>query len=208
MALNGEKEAIKYTAFLSAPILVGLMLFSKQILDFLFPSSETTVGSYLLCILSPAVLFSSILIIINTMLEAYGKVKVPMISMAFGSISKIIASLFLIKNPAIGILGAPVGTVLSYAVALCLSLIIHSKVCGFNTPLLSSIVPQHLCAITSGIISKITYNKIYYLGNVPALIIAFLLFAIVYLCPIMVFESTFSKEGKIGKIYKFLQPKL
>ena len=69
---NFEESAFRLAAFIASPMLVGLIVFSKEILSILFPSSDSHIGAMLLCLLCPAIVFSSSLLIINNSLEAGG----------------------------------------------------------------------------------------------------------------------------------------
>ena len=177
--ISVQKSALEITAFLSAPMTVGLMLFAREILDLLFKNSETKTGAALLCILAPAILFSSILVNVNTLLEACGKVKAPLISMIFGSIAKIIVSYLLITRSSLGIFGAPVGTVVSYGVALAVSIIIYGRAFKQNIPVFSTnTLPFILAFLSVGSTRAIfdTTSK-----GTLALIFSILVAALIYL---------------------------
>lgn len=180
--LAAEDSALRLTAFIGAPIMIGLTVYSKEILDFLFVNSETNVGSLLLCLLSPAIYFSSLLLVINTELESRGKVKAPVISMLFGSVAKIAVSYILIRTPEIGISGAPIGTVVSYAVALFVSVIIYQRECKRSIGILSKTISSHLYAGAAVAISRPIYNIVVHkFGNFYALIIAIIVCTVIYL---------------------------
>jgi stage V sporulation protein B len=177
--LNTETTSLDLTAFVSAPITLGLMTFPKEILDLLFKNSETEIGAALLLVLAPSVLFSSLLININTLLEALGRVNAPLISMIFGSLVKLMISNYLITETDLGILGAPIGTVVSYGVALIVSIIILSKDFKENIPFVSSYLPPFAIGYVSVTISRIFYEKIG--GKTIMLIPSLLLCSLIYL---------------------------
>lgn len=180
--IKTQRSAIELTAVFSAPMMVGLIVFAKEILNLLFPRSEISVGAPLLCLISPAILFSSLLLMVNTLLEAKGRVKAPLISMTVGSIAKIVVSYYLIAKTEIGILGAPVGTVISYAVGLIVSIIIYSNSFKCHIPLFSASLLPHLNAAISVMLSRIVFDGLK--TNIDqrlSLIISIVLAALIYL---------------------------
>ncbi len=62
--------------------------------------------------------------ITNAILQAMGKERVSLYSMLVGSVIKLSVNYFLIGMPAVGIAGAPIGTVLCYAVIMVVNLVI------------------------------------------------------------------------------------
>ena len=120
-------DSLMLTNLVGAPIMLGLMAYPEQILSLLFNNIDIEIGGALLTLISPSVFFMSNLLIVNSMLEAQGKYKAPMLAMLVGCIAKVPISLLLIRSEDFGILGAPVGTVVSYAVALFISICLLSK---------------------------------------------------------------------------------
>ncbi len=99
---------------------MGFYFYSFEILDLLFSVNSAAIGAELLTFLSLGVVLLSSLTVVNTLLEACGKLKFTMISLLVGSVTKIVIAYFLIKTE-LGILGAPIGTVASYFISLVFS---------------------------------------------------------------------------------------
>ena len=179
---RAERSAVELTSLLAAPIMIGLMFYSKEILSMLFHNSEISVGSGLLSLIAPAIFFSSLLLILNTVLEGVGKLRAPLISMGIGGIVKIIASYILITKTDMGIYGAPLGTVLSYAVGLVVSLIIYSLHFKRHFPIFEGSILPYLGAFVSVGASRLTFEAIRNrLPETPSLIIAIFIAALIYL---------------------------
>ncbi len=115
--------AVRIVSFLCAPVTVAFMLFPREILSLVFDDGEATVAAPMLALIAPAVLFMGMMSVVNTYLEAVGLYRAPLIAMSCGAVLKLASGYVLIGNENIGILGAPVGTVLCYAVGLIVSLI-------------------------------------------------------------------------------------
>lgn len=177
-----ETSLFELSSFLSAPMLLGLFVYSEEILSMLFKNSQTEEGSNLLRLLTPAIFFASLLGVVNTTLEASGKIKAPLISMAIGSFIKIPISVFLITKTPLGIGGAAVSSVVCYAIALMVSLIIYGMDFKKKAPIFISSILPYLCAFISVMISKIAYGRLKILiQKVPALILSISICALIYL---------------------------
>lgn len=202
MLFDSVKGALRLTSFIAAPITLGMAVYAREMLEILFPSSGVDSGAGLLCLLSPAVVFSSILLIINSVLEATGKPKAPIISMLSGSVVKLILSYILIGKSEIGICGAPIGTVVCYAVSLLTSGIIFILHKGKIPPVFSTCAVPYLNAALSFMASRIVYNLI--CERLPGIISFFaviIIAALLYLA-FCLFTGViaFGKKEKIGKI--------
>ncbi len=180
--LKTQRSAIELISVMGAPMMIGLIVFSKEILTLLFPRSQTEIGAILLCLVAPSILFSSLLLIVNTLLEANGRVKAPLISMIVGSIVKIIISYYLITKTDMGISGAPIGTTLSYAAALFVSIIIYTVSFKRHIPLFTASILPYFNAALSVMLSRLVF--IWLSGRVTeglALILSVMLAALIYL---------------------------
>ena len=104
--------AVKLTMIVSMPISLGLSLFSREILTLIFGGEPDAVAlaTPLLSILAISIPLACLITLENAVLQAYSAASLPMISMAAGSLVKIILAYFLIGNRAIGIAGAPIST--------------------------------------------------------------------------------------------------
>lgn len=175
------ESTVNFTAILAAPLMVGLVVYSKEILTLLFGDMGVETGAPLLCLLTPALFFATSLLAVNSALEAKGGVKVPVISMAIGSAVKITVSYFLLGNPSFGISGAPIGTAASYAVALLVSLIIAYKKYNLKAPIFFGFLPPLASSLISIITSRFVFNGISaYLNPTVALLTAIFASAILY----------------------------
>ena len=148
------RDSLSLSAFMSAPMVLGLFVFSDLVLEIIFPKSDIKLGASLLSLLIPAAAIMPILLIANSIHEARGRVSVPLIAMLIGSIVKIASGYFLISNDEIGVGGAPIGTVLSYALALFISLVFMNKDTKIKLPILSTHIIPYLNGIISILVAK------------------------------------------------------
>ena len=200
--VDAEKNALDLTSLMAAPMMVGLIIFAKEILTVLFKNSNIDLGVPLLILISPSIYFSSLLIMVNSFLESYGYVKAPMISMLFGGIAKTLAAYFLIKDPRIGISGAPISTVLSYGIALSISLIIYSKKTKRYINVVSPLIRFYLPALVIVLLGKILYKHLSLnIGLFLSLIISIAFIGILYSLYIMFINK--SNKSRVLKLAKY-----
>ena len=179
---SSYNSMIRFTAVFAMPLMVGIFVFSREILSLLFGDTGVDTGAPLLCLLAPAVFFSTALLSVNSALEAKGGVKVPVISMAAGSAVKIFVSYILLGNASVGISGAPIGTVASYAVALAVSLIIAYKKYSLRSAVISNYLPPLVNSFISVISARLVFDTVTRsLNSSLALIIAVFIAIIFYL---------------------------
>lgn len=116
--------AMEITACVSVPMCAAFVFFPKEILSLFFDAASVDAAAPLLALLAPAVLFMSMLTVINTALEAMGHLYAPLVTMAIGGIVKMLCGYHWIGNASIGMMGAPLGTVVSYAIALAVGAVL------------------------------------------------------------------------------------
>lgn len=133
---NGDKTILKsrieavlrVTFLVTVPAGLGLAVFSQPIMNLLYGSSsvvsEVEIASRVLCVMGIAVIFTSTSTPICSMLQAVGRVDVPLKLLSIGVVIKIILNYTLVGIPEINIQGASVGTLVCYifvtAVGLCI----------------------------------------------------------------------------------------
>ena len=104
------KTFLIITLLIAIPSTVGMIVFSNLILKVLFPNASQ--GALLLQINSISIFFALISQTVNSILQAIGKAKVPVISSGIGVIIKLICNIILINNQKIGINGAAIGNIM------------------------------------------------------------------------------------------------
>ncbi len=152
--------ALEITAFLTAPLAFGMMMYPREILGLLFEDSGAAVGSKPLLILAIGLIFYSALIVVNSALESAGLVRAPVYSMLVGSLVKLAVSTLLIRQPEYGIMGAPIGSVACYATALLCALIYGSKKCKGKFPIIAAYTAPTVIAFASVFLSKAVFFPI------------------------------------------------
>ena len=104
---------LRLTMIITLPAGAGFLLLSKPILR-LFYSEGTELGGQLMALLGFAVPAVALVAITNAVLQAFGRIDLPLISMFLGALVKIFGDYYLIGNPTLNIAGAPISTAMCY----------------------------------------------------------------------------------------------
>ena len=75
-------------------------------------------GAVMLAIFGLAVILYAVVSITGSILQAFGKVNMPLVSLVVGGIVKCILTAALVSTPSIGIIGAPIATCICYIVMI------------------------------------------------------------------------------------------
>lgn len=118
-AMRVENSAIRIMTLLILPCGVGLCVLAEPIIRLLYRANtaeQNAVAGALLAILSVAVIFNGLVLLLNAIMQAHGFVILPVINMMVGGVVKLIINFILVGNPSIHIYGAPTGTVIGFIV--------------------------------------------------------------------------------------------
>ncbi len=191
-------QSLRTTVLFSVPCCVGLGVLATPILNLLFGTND---AATLLTLISPAVLFVSLVLVSNAILQATGHVNIPVINIAFGGIAKVIVNNLLVSNPAININGAPIGTDLCYFIYMLLNLIYVCKITKaeinfafWAKPIISGIVMAAAAFFVYGLVAPLAVSKI---GIIIALAISGGISVICYLLTLLAIGGITRKDIKI-----------
>lgn len=112
---NIAESSMRISSVVAMPMCVGLSFMSYPIVKVLYRSTHE-VGPTLLTLLGIASMFVCLALITSAILQANGNERIPMYSMLIGGSVKLIISWVLVGNPKINIIGAPIGTIVCYAI--------------------------------------------------------------------------------------------
>ena len=203
-------SVLRITALLAMPMGIGLLVMAKPIMRLLYPGYDVSITGPLLAIAGPAAICVCLVLVSNSVLQAYGHVNLPIITTLVGGGVKIIANYRLVAIPEINIYGAPMGLLLCYAVTLTLNLVLLRRTASgiggyvtmFGKPLLASALMGGAAWAVYGLAENL-------LGNTFALAVAIGVAVLVYLILVLALRVV-SREDvmlmpKGEKIAKFLK---
>lgn len=109
-----EESAARITALLSLPCAVGLMVLAEPIMALLggYSGEKLILAAQLMQLLGISVFLHAIVLVTNAIMQAHGHANIPVINMLCSGVLKLVVVYILSGNPAIGILGVPMGTAL------------------------------------------------------------------------------------------------
>jgi stage V sporulation protein B len=107
------ESSLRISSIIALPMGVGLSVLCTPIMNVLYPGSASQ-GPLLLSIMGIASFFVCISLITTSILQAAGLERLPMITMVLGGAMNLILNWFLVGNPKINIVGAPIGTLCCY----------------------------------------------------------------------------------------------
>lgn len=150
--------AFRWGVAISLPASIGMGMMSKQILSLLFSGTgEIGTAVPLLVIVCMAVPASCLISATSAVLQAYGYAWIPMVSTAIGCAVKAASLYVLCAEPRIGILAAPVSTLLCCTVTVCANLIFVAKYTpdfGFTKQLLGSVASTAIAVGAAAVLQR------------------------------------------------------
>lgn len=174
------------------PCTIGMCIFAGPILQLLFPNASS--GTTILQISSLTIIFTILDQTINGALQGYGKLKVPVISLGFGVIAKLILNLILVPIPEIGVNGAAIASVVCHLVAFAIAIVSLMRNIKLDLTFSKFVIKPVVATFMMGICSYYTYLALSgIIAKKMATILAIVLAVIVYGLAIVALK-VFSKE--------------
>ena len=214
-AKNDNKAITEKTSFsllvsmlIGLPCTIGMFIFAQPILNLLFPNAND--GTLILQISSLTVIFTILDQTINGVLQGYGKLMVPTISLATGVFVKFILNVTLIPNPNIGVYGAAIGSVACHLVAFCIAFTLLRKNIKLNLTFSKFVMKPIIATTIMGICSYFTYLTLRgIIIERMATIIAIIVAVVIYALTVVILKIFTKEEIKMlpagDKIVKILE---
>ena len=156
--------SFRLIGMLALPAGVGMSVMAGPILQLLYPAQAeaAAAATYHLQILGIASIFVCVMLLTNSIMQAHGKVSIPIYTMLIGGIVKVVINYFLVGNPEINIKGAPIGTLVCYGLIALINLILVRRMLQekpnyfaiFFKPVLASAVMGAAAWASHGLISR------------------------------------------------------
>ena len=179
-------SALKTTILLAAPCGIGIAVLARPILQTVY---NNTNAASTLSILGYAVIFVSLVLVTNGVLQALGKVWLPVIHMALGGILKVIINFFLVGSPDININGAPFGTTVCYILILSFNLISIRRLLKCKYDIVSLVEKPLICVASMALASFLSYRAFAGTGRIFSVLIPIVAGGVVYVLMLFVTKS-------------------
>ena len=124
--------ALRISTIIGLPCSAGMAVLAEPILLLLYSSKwdEAINVAPTFAILSCGILFVSIVQTVSGILQGVGKQNIPVINMCIGIVLKIVITYFLVGIPSLNIMGAGIGTLITFIVVAGLDLYATKKYTG------------------------------------------------------------------------------
>ena len=154
-------SCLKFSAIIAIPCAIGMSVLSKPILSMLFNNPEQVESvnnaAPLLSILAIGVFFTAMLTITTSILQANRLQQKPILSMFCGILVKLVLNLVLIRNPAVGIYGAPIGTVACYFTMAVINFYFVVKYVGVHIGFIKNFIKPFIGTLLASVVTVFTY---------------------------------------------------
>ena len=155
-----EESASRITGLISLPCAVGLILLAEPIMALLggYAGEKLALASQLMSLLGISVFLHAVVLLTNSIMQAHGHANIPVVNMLCSATVKLVLVYVLVSNPAIGILGVPIGTALCNLCIAALNILSIRK-CAPQRPrvvrnLLRALLPALLMGATALLVWK------------------------------------------------------
>ena len=190
-------EAVQTTMLISIPAAVGMTVLAKPIMQLLFPQKESLEqAAMLLAAISITVVFYGLSTITNGVLQAVGKVNLPVINAAVALVIQTGVLIGLLLGTDFNLYALAVAMIV-YSFLMCLlNQIALRRALKYKQEFIKTFFKPFLAAVLMGITAYGVYAGVYYLLpiNVVALAVAILLSVVVYFAAVMALGGVEEKD--------------
>ena len=199
-------SAFRLIAILGLPCGVGLSVLSTPIMRLVLPArpeAALAAGPHLQ-VLGLACIFVCVMNLTNAILQTYGKVQLPVLTVILGGLVKIIMNYVLVGNPDINIHGAPISTLCCYVTIAGLNLFLvwlysprrphYLQI--FTKPVIASVLMGGAAWAVHGFVSRALSEHSAYGANAVATLCGILAGVIVYAILVVVMRILRAEDLK------------
>jgi stage V sporulation protein B len=150
-----EESAARITALLSLPCAIGLMVLAQPIMALLggYTGEKLVVAGQLMALLGISVFLHAIVLLTNAIMQAHGHASIPVVNMLCSGVVRLIVVFILSGNPAIGILGVPMGTALCNLCIAILNLVAMGRCVPQKPALVKNLLRPLIPALCMGAVA-------------------------------------------------------
>ena len=161
-----EESAIRITGLISMPCAFGLGLLAEPVTALLggYTGDNLVLATRLMTILGFSIMFNAVVLVTTAIMQAHGYAGRPVINMLLGGLLKLAAVYILTGNPAIGIVGTPVGTLLCYIAIAVLNISSIRQLLEHPPAIVKNLLRPFLAALTMGVFVFASFMGLKMLG--------------------------------------------
>ncbi|MEG1448531.1 MAG: polysaccharide biosynthesis protein [Oscillospiraceae bacterium] len=159
---SGVESVLRVTAMISIPAGLGISFMAEPITQLLYYARpmEAQIAAMLLRTLGVSSILVALTAPLNSMLQAIGKVTIPVKLMLFGGVIKLVINYIFVAIPSLNIMAVTWGTLACYTFLVTMSIFILFKNIRAKFDVLSIIIKPAFCGLLCGISAWVSYDFI------------------------------------------------
>ena len=208
------ETVMRVTALVTIPSGIGMSVLAEPLLSLIYSGSsvfeEVEIGSRVLTVMGISVIFIATSTPLCSMLQAIGRMDVPLKLFAIGMVIKIVVNYILVGIPEINIQGANIGSIVCYCFVTVVALYVLCRETGIVPDFVSIFVKPLFAAIVCGIsayFAEIVFD--YFFRQRIATILSVMVAIVVYIFALFLFKAIKREDilqmPKGNKIIKILE---
>ena len=171
-ARKTEESAIRITGLISMPCAVGLAILARPVTALLggYTGENLNLATKLMTVLGITIAFNAVVLVTTAIMQAHNRAGRPVVNMLIGGGLKLIVVYILTGTPNIGIVGTPIGTLLSYVAIAILNIYSIHSILEHPPAILKNLIRSMLAALVMGVFVFATYRGLLLVGITSRLI--------------------------------------
>ncbi len=158
---KGVHTVLRITSLFCVPCGIGLWMLADPICKLFFNRPMgVAIAAPILRVLGLASIFTSLVLSLNSLLQAIGRVSVPVRLVIMGAIVKLILNYSLVGIPGINLQAVPYGTLISYILITLLSMYVIQEVAKVKLNIIALLWKPVVAALACGFTAAVTYDAI------------------------------------------------
>ena len=156
-----SESSVRTMALIVMPCAAGLFVMAEPVIRLLcstYTEDKIQLAATMLAILGLTVIFNSLVLLLNAIMQAHGDVVTPVVNMLIGGIIKIIVNYILVGQPNLNIVGAPIGTFICYISITALDLIAMKRHISARPAIFKNIIRPCLASAIMGAATFMVYR--------------------------------------------------
>ena len=156
-----SESSVRTMALIAMPCAAGLFMMAEPVIRLLcstYTEDKIQLAATMLAILGLTVIFNSLVLLLNAIMQAHGDVVTPVVNMLIGGIIKIIVNYILVGQPNLNIVGAPIGTFICYISITALDLIAMKRHISARPAIFKNVIRPGLASAIMGAATFMVYR--------------------------------------------------
>ena len=208
-----EESAIRVMALISMPCAFGLAVCARPVTALLggYTGADLALSTSLMTIMGINIIFNSIVLLTNAMMQAHGHAVVPVVNMFVSGLLRLAVVYILTGNPNIGIVGTPIGAMICFLCIAVLNVFSMRRVLKNPPAIIKNLLRPFGAAAIMGAVVWVVLSLLTSLGITSRLILCGIPIAVgvvVYVVAVILFKAITREDclllPKGAKIAKFL----